>query len=77
MKVHNVKVGKLLDPPSANISAISTKAGHLPNNCCYMWPGRENSAICIYSGHNTADRQSSCFTGTGSDEHTLKTSSTL
>lgn len=25
MKVHNVKVGKLLDPPSANISAISTK----------------------------------------------------
>lgn len=25
MKVHNVKVGKLLDPPSADISALSTK----------------------------------------------------
>lgn len=25
MKVHNVKTGKLLDPPSADISAISTK----------------------------------------------------
>lgn len=51
MKVYNVKVGKFLD-----LFFVDIFVGYLLNNCCYMWFGRENFVICIYSGYNIVDR---------------------